>query len=83
MSADTVDLIGDLLRDWPPVDAPDEERAVWLARKADVLDAIATEADAIATVVEVPGLVDPVEARNVAEKARNVAEKAREALRRP
>lgn len=56
--------VRDLLRDQPPLGAPPEVRRAWLARKADVLDAIATEA------ADEPGLVDPAEARLVAARAR-------------
>lgn len=64
VSTGVVEQISDLLRDRPPLGAPADERAAWLARKVDVLDAIATEAAAT------PGLVDPLEARRVADGAR-------------
>lgn len=64
MSAAVVEQSGDLLRDRPPLDAPDGERLLWLIRKADVLAAIATQA------AEEPGLVDLVGARRAAAAAR-------------
>lgn len=56
--------ISALLRDRPPLGAAHDVLVAWLARKADVLDAIAADA------AEVPGLVDPTEARRVADDAR-------------
>lgn len=69
-----VEQVADLLRDRPSPGDPPEVRAAWLARKADVLEAIAADA------AHRSGLVDPVEARQVADCARQVADHARAQL---